>query len=167
MPDERDAALELTRRNWWCTELSGAGYVHAMWAWDRFSRRMLLATARIDVLVTSASQDPPPLWRGPTDTDYQWMLPWSLTGAPGGRRTTGRRRPDRHRRIAVQVGGAAAELGGPRWPVPPKQSLGARLMERQGGTARNMGRPGESCSSPPGRIPTSPVAVRASPQDER
>jgi amidase len=52
------------------------------WDWDRFRRRMLLATGRLDVIVTPAVTEPAPPWRESIDTDYLWTLPWSLTGAP-------------------------------------------------------------------------------------
>jgi amidase len=81
-PDVRDEALELTRRHWGRTGLTGEEHVRLLWDWDRFRRRMLAATAGIDVLVTPATEGPAPLWRESAESDYQWLLPWSLTGAP-------------------------------------------------------------------------------------
>src|SRR5207302_7767703 len=52
------------------------------WDWDRFRRRMLAATAGLDVLLVPATEGPPPPWRESIDLDYRWTLPWSLTGAP-------------------------------------------------------------------------------------
>ncbi|HSR24679.1 MAG TPA: amidase, partial [Candidatus Eisenbacteria bacterium] len=82
LADVRDEALELTRRYWRRSQLSGRENVALLWDWDRFRRRMLAATAGIDVLVTPAAEQPAPRWRESIDTDYRWMLPWSLTGAP-------------------------------------------------------------------------------------
>jgi amidase len=82
LADVRDLALELTRRYWRRSQLSGAENVALLWDWDRFRRRMLLATAGVDVLVTPATEEPAPPWRESIDTDYRWTLPWSLTGAP-------------------------------------------------------------------------------------
>lgn len=82
LPDVRDQALELTRRHWGRNGLTGAEHARLLWDWDRFRRRMLVATAGIDVLVTPATEGPAPLWRESAEGDYQWLLPWSLTGAP-------------------------------------------------------------------------------------
>jgi amidase len=82
LPDVRDEALELTRRYWRRSELSGAENLRLLWDWDRFRRRLLVATAGMDVIVAPATEEPAPAWREPVDTDYRWMLPWSLTGAP-------------------------------------------------------------------------------------
>lgn len=82
VPDVREEALELTRRYWGRDELSGADNRRLLWDWDRFRRRILVATAEIDVMIMPATDEPAPPWRESVDTDYQWMLPWSLTGAP-------------------------------------------------------------------------------------
>jgi amidase len=82
LPDVRDEALELTRRYWRRSQLTGEENVALLWDWDRFRRRLLLATARVDVLLTPAAEGPAPPWRESIDTDYRWTLPWSLTGAP-------------------------------------------------------------------------------------
>jgi amidase len=82
LPDVRDQALELTRRHWGRDGLTGAEHARLLWDWDRFRRRMLAATAGIDVLVTPATEGPAPPWRESAEGDYQWLLPWSLTGAP-------------------------------------------------------------------------------------
>jgi len=82
VPDVRDEALELTRRYWARAELTGSDYVGVLWDWDRFRRRMLVATAGTDVIICPAAAEPAPRWREWADTDYQWTLPWSLTGAP-------------------------------------------------------------------------------------
>jgi amidase len=82
LPDVRDEALEITRRYWRRAKLSGEENVRFLWDWDRFRRRLLVATARIDVLVTPATEGPAPPWRESVEEDYRWTLPWSLTGAP-------------------------------------------------------------------------------------
>jgi amidase len=82
LPDVRDEALELSRRHWGRTGLTGAEHVSLLWDWDRFRRRVLTATAEIDVLISPATEGPAPPWRESAERDYQWLLPWSLTGAP-------------------------------------------------------------------------------------
>jgi amidase len=80
--DVRDEALEITRRYWNRSRLTGEQNVALLWDWDQFRRRMLVATAGADVLVTPAAEEVAPPWRESIDTDYRWTLPWSLTGAP-------------------------------------------------------------------------------------
>jgi amidase len=82
LPDIRDEALDLTRRHWGRTDLTGAQHVELLRDWDRFRRRMLTAMAEIDVVVAPATSGPAPPWRDSVEGDYLWMLPWSLTGAP-------------------------------------------------------------------------------------
>jgi Asp-tRNA(Asn)/Glu-tRNA(Gln) amidotransferase A subunit family amidase len=82
LPDMREQALELTRRYWNPGELSGEQHVRLLWDWDRFRRRLLIATAELDVLVAPATRGPAPPWRESIESDYCWTLPWSLTGAP-------------------------------------------------------------------------------------
>ncbi|MEV5888831.1 amidase [Nonomuraea fuscirosea] len=82
VPDLREEALELTRRHWGRAALSGAEHARVLWDWDRFRRRVLAATAHLDLLVIPAAPTPPPPWRESEEADYLWTLPWSLTGAP-------------------------------------------------------------------------------------
>jgi amidase len=82
LADVRDEAMEITRRYWRRAELTGQENVRLLWDWDRFRRQMLVATAGIDVLLTPATEGPAPPWRESAAEDYQWLLPWSLTGAP-------------------------------------------------------------------------------------
>lgn len=82
VPDVRAEALELTHRYWGRAGLSGGDNVRLLWDWDRFRRRLLVATAGIDVVIAPATAEPAPLWRESIDADYLWTIPWSLTGAP-------------------------------------------------------------------------------------
>jgi amidase len=82
VPDARDEALEITRRYWRRGELRGAEVVQLSWDWDRFRRRMSIATSPFDAIVMPAAPMPAPPWRESEESDYQWQLPWSLTGAP-------------------------------------------------------------------------------------
>jgi len=82
LPDVRDEALEITRRYWRRAELTGEESVRLLWDWDRFRRRLLVATAGVDVVLTPAADGPAPPWRESAEGDYLWTLPWSLTGAP-------------------------------------------------------------------------------------
>jgi amidase len=82
VPDIRDEALDITRRYWRRSQLTGQENVRLLWDWDRLRRRILVATAEIDLLITPATEEPAPPWRESVDADFQWMLPWSLTGAP-------------------------------------------------------------------------------------
>jgi amidase len=80
--DVRDEAMDVTRRYWDRAALSGPENVRLLWDWDRFRRRMLSLTADVDIVISPATEGVAPPWRESIDTDYQWMLPWSLTGAP-------------------------------------------------------------------------------------
>jgi amidase len=82
IPDVRDEAMDITRRYWGRVALTGAENVRLLWDWDRFRRRMLAATTDLDIVVTPATDGPAPPFRESIDADYQWLLPWSLTGAP-------------------------------------------------------------------------------------
>jgi amidase len=82
MADVREESLDITRRYWRRASLTGEECVHLLWDWDRFRRRLLIATAEVDVVVTPAADGPAPDWRESEEGDYLWTLPWSLTGAP-------------------------------------------------------------------------------------
>jgi amidase len=82
IPDVRDEALDISRRYWTRAQLSGADNATLLWDWDRFRRRMLVATRDLDALVMPSVTEPAPPWRESIETDYVWQLPWSLTGAP-------------------------------------------------------------------------------------
>lgn len=77
-----DDALEITRRYWNRPRLTGAENVRLLEDWDAFRRRLLVSTAKVDALITPATESTAPTWRAPIDTDYRWLLPWSLTGSP-------------------------------------------------------------------------------------
>jgi amidase len=78
----RDEALEITRRYWNRAQLTGRDNLQLLRDWDDFRQRLLVATAHVDVVVTPATETTAPSWRRETDTDYRWMLPWSLIGNP-------------------------------------------------------------------------------------
>jgi amidase len=134
LPDVRDEALDITRRYWRRPELTGPENVRVLWDWDRFRRRMLAATAGLDVLLVPATEAPPPPWRESIDLDYRWTLPWSLTGAPAVVLPVGLRDglP-----VAVQVVGrpwqdhvalaVARRIEASVPSVPPADLLGARV----------------------------------------
>jgi amidase len=85
VPDVRDEALEITRRYWqrWKQPpLTGPEFEALLDDWDRFERKMLVATAETDALLMPATTEVAPLWRESVDTDFVWQLPWSLTGSP-------------------------------------------------------------------------------------
>ena len=84
--DVRDEAMEITRRYWqrWKQPPLDRSRVRdaADRDWDRFERKLLVATADTDALLMPATTAPAPPWRESIDTDYVWQLPWSLTGSP-------------------------------------------------------------------------------------
>lgn len=82
LADVRDEALDITRRYWGRDRLTGAEVHQLLWDWDRFRRRLLVATADVDVVVAPAADGIAPPWRESAEADYLWTLPWSLTGAP-------------------------------------------------------------------------------------
>ena len=85
VPDVRDEAMEITLRYWqrWKQPpLTGPEFETLLTEWDRFERKMLVATADTDALLMPATTAPAPPWRESIDTDYVWQLPWSLTGSP-------------------------------------------------------------------------------------
>jgi amidase len=76
-------ALDITRRYWTRTELSGEQADRQLWDWDRFRRRYLRAAEGIDFLLTPACLEPAPPWhRDVTGEDFIFTLPASLTGSP-------------------------------------------------------------------------------------
>jgi amidase len=100
VPDLRDEALELTRRYWSREKLTGAECLQFLSDWDSFRTRLLTIVEPLDIILCPAVDHPAPEWREPTDTDFTWMLPWSLTGSPV---------------VAVPVGAASVQVIGRRW----------------------------------------------------
>ena len=83
IPDVRDEALDITRRYWKRAQPSpGPDNATLLWDWDRFRRRMLVATRRSRRVGDARDHRARTAWRESIETDYVWQLPWSLTGAP-------------------------------------------------------------------------------------
>jgi len=100
VPDVRDEALELTRRYWRREQVTGPECLQFLSDWDSFRTRLLAIVEPFDVILCPAVDHPAPEWRESRDTDYTWMLPWSLTGAPV---------------VAVPVGASSVQVIGRRW----------------------------------------------------
>ena len=77
-----DEAMDVTQRYWGRDRLSGEEADRLLWDWDRYRRRMLVAAAGFDVLVTPVVPAPAPLARPMADDDYWYTLPASLCGWP-------------------------------------------------------------------------------------
>lgn len=77
-----DESLDITKRYWSRTQLSGVQTARQLWDWDKFRRRMLVATEAIDVLVLPTTIGVAPEHRPLTGEDYVFTLPASLSGAP-------------------------------------------------------------------------------------
>jgi amidase len=75
-------ALDITRRYWARSELSGDEVARPLWDWDRFRRRYLEAAEQVDLLVTPATAETAPLDRDIVGDDFVYTLPASLTGSP-------------------------------------------------------------------------------------
>jgi amidase len=75
-------ALDITRRYWSRTALTGADAERQLSDWDRFRRHYLEAAEHIDFLLTPASLDVAPRHRESTGDDFLFTLPASLTGSP-------------------------------------------------------------------------------------
>jgi amidase len=83
-------ALDITRRYWGRTGLTGADAELQLWDWDRFRRRCLEAMSHVDLLLTPVTAGVAPLHVPrspdsdglPTGATFVYTLPASLTGAP-------------------------------------------------------------------------------------
>jgi amidase len=75
-------ALDITRRYWRRSELTGAEADRQLRDWDRFRRRYLEASEEVDLLVTPAAIETAPLGREIIGDDFVCTLPASLTGSP-------------------------------------------------------------------------------------
>jgi amidase len=75
-------ALDITRRYWSRTRLTGADADRQLQDWDRFRSAYLEAAEHIDFLLTPASLGTAPLHRQITGDEFIFTLPASLTGSP-------------------------------------------------------------------------------------
>ncbi|MGN6793399.1 MAG: amidase [Streptosporangiaceae bacterium] len=75
-------ALDITRRYWARTSLSGEEADRQLWDWDRFRRRYLRGAETIDFVLTPACLEPAPEHREIHGKDFIFTLPASLTGSP-------------------------------------------------------------------------------------
>ncbi len=75
-------ALDITRRYWARSSLTGEQVDRQLWDWDRFRRRYLEAAEDVDFLLTPACLEPAPEHRKTTSEDFIFTLPVSLTGSP-------------------------------------------------------------------------------------
>jgi amidase len=84
VPHDFSNALDITQRYW--KRAAGASdnaeIERQLADWDRYATRMLQATRTVDVIVMPATPDVAPPHRPMTATDYVFLLPASLTGAP-------------------------------------------------------------------------------------
>jgi amidase len=81
VPAHLDEAFDITQRYWRRRELSGAQADDLLWDWDRFRRRQLVDASKVDLVVCPVTSDVASLV-SPRPSDYVFMLPASLTGAP-------------------------------------------------------------------------------------
>ena len=75
-------ALDITRRYWARSSLSGEQADRQLWDWDRFRRRYLQAAETIDFLLTPVCLEAAPEHREVRGEDFIFTLPASLTGSP-------------------------------------------------------------------------------------
>lgn len=75
-------AMDITRRYWDRTTLTGADAERQLQDWDRFRSRCLRAMDEVDLLVTPASPIVAPVHRPIGADDFAYTLPASLTGGP-------------------------------------------------------------------------------------
>jgi Asp-tRNA(Asn)/Glu-tRNA(Gln) amidotransferase A subunit family amidase len=75
-------AIEITRRYWARTTLTGEEADRRLQDWDRFRRHYLEAAEHIDLVLTPATRETAPLQRDIRSADYIFLLPASLTGSP-------------------------------------------------------------------------------------
>ena len=84
VPQDLDAALDITRRYWKRARgvSDNAEIEGQLRDWDRYRTKMLQATRDVDVVVMPATAGVAPEHRPTAETDYVYLLPASLTGAP-------------------------------------------------------------------------------------
>ena len=81
VPPHLAGAYDITLRYWRRRELSGPEADDLLWDWDRFRRRQLVFASTVDVVVGPVTSDVASP-NSPQPSDYVFMLPASLTGAP-------------------------------------------------------------------------------------
>jgi amidase len=82
LPLDLSESLDITQRYWNRFQQSGADVDRQLRDWDRFSNRMLRASADVDLVLGPVVADVAPIARPLTGEDYVFTLPWSLTGWP-------------------------------------------------------------------------------------
>lgn len=88
VPPHLDDAFDITQRYWGRRDLSGPEADDLLWDWDRFRRRQLVFASSVDLVVCPVTSDvASPV--SPQRSDYVFMLPASLTGAPAATVPTG------------------------------------------------------------------------------
>ena len=88
VPPHLAEAFDITQRYWGRRELSGPAADDLLWDWDRFRRRQLVFMETVDLVVCPVTSDVASP-KSPRVTDYVFMLPASLTGAPAASVPTG------------------------------------------------------------------------------
>jgi amidase len=82
LPLDLSESLDITQRYWNRFQQSGADVDRQLRDWDRFSNRMLRASADVDLVLGPVVADVAPIARPLSGEDYVFTLPWSLTGWP-------------------------------------------------------------------------------------
>jgi len=118
VPSHLAESLDITLRYWRRRELSGPEADDLLWDWDRFRRRQLVFAETVDLVVCPATSDVASR-ESPKYSDYVFLLPSSLTGAPAATVPTGF---DGELPIAVQ-------LIGRKW-ADTTVLAAARIIER-------------------------------------
>jgi len=75
-------ALDITKRYWSRTELTGAEADAQLRDWDRFNRRYLQAAENVEILLSPVTREVAPVHRALSGEDFVFTLPASLTGSP-------------------------------------------------------------------------------------
>jgi amidase len=82
LPLDLSESLDITQRYWTRVNLTGAEADRQLRDWDRFSNRLLRASADFDLILAPVVADVAPIARPLRGEDYVFTLPWSLTGWP-------------------------------------------------------------------------------------
>lgn len=75
-------ALDITRRYWTRTDMSGEDVDRQLRDWDLYRGRYLQAAERVELLLTPATLETAPIHRQIDGDDFVFLLPPSLTGSP-------------------------------------------------------------------------------------